>query len=73
MGNLDIKTMKIKECNSSWKNVLLVCGVPVLIVKGNKTLQNCISYLLNGEPKLTDGKIMKILDRVREVAQNDKR
>ena len=72
-NNLDIKTMKIKECNSSWKNVLIVEGVPVLIVKGNKALQNCISYLMNGEPKLTDGKIMKILDRVREVAQNDKR
>ena len=69
-NNLDIKTMKIKECNSSWKNVLMVGGVPVLIVKGNKSLQNCISYLLNGEPKLTDGKIMKILDRVREVSEN---
>ena len=69
-NNLDIKTMKIKECNSSWKNVLMVGGVPVLIVKGNKSLQNCISYLLNGEPKLTDGKIMKILDRVRAVSEN---
>lgn len=71
--NLDIKTVKIKECNSSWKSVLIVCGVPVCIVRSNKSLNDCISYLMNGEPKLTDGKIMKILDRVREVAQNDKR
>ena len=71
--NLDIKTVKIKECNSSWKSVLIVCGVPVCIVRSTKSLNDCISYLMNGEPKLTDGKIMKILDRVREVAQNDKR
>lgn len=65
----DIKTVKIKECNSSWKHILIVCDVPVCIVKSNKTLQNCISYLMNGEPKLTDGKIMKILDKVREMTE----
>jgi hypothetical protein len=40
---LNIKTIKVKEYNSSWKNILLV----------------------NREPELSDGKIMKVLKNLR--------
>lgn len=63
---IDVSTIKIKEYNSSWKHIICVDGKPICIVRGNKTLSKCISYLLNGEPVLNDGKIMKILDKVRD-------
>ena len=31
----------------------------------------CVGYLLNGEPILNDGKIMKTLDEIREVNENE--
>ncbi len=62
---MNITTVKIKEYSSSWKYVLIVNGNPVCIVRGNKSLNACISYLLNGEPALKDGHIMKLLDKVK--------
>lgn len=62
---MEIRTVKIKEYNSVRKHVLIVDGNPVCLVRGNRSLQDCISYLMNGAPVLKDGKIMKILDKVR--------
>lgn len=61
-----ISTLKIKEYNSTPKHVIIVNGTPICIVRGNNSLRDCISYLTNGEPKLKDGKIMKMLDKARE-------
>lgn len=62
---MKISTLKVKEYNSTNKYVLMVEGIPVCIVRGNKSLNDCISYLMNGEPSLKDGKIMKLLDKLR--------
>lgn len=62
---MNINTLKVKEYNSTNKYVLMVEGIPVCIVRGNKSLNDCISYLMNGEPSLKDGKIMKLLDKLR--------
>lgn len=62
---MNISTVKAKEYNSTNKHVLMVEGIPVCIVRGNKSLNDCISYLINGEPLLKDGKIMKLLDKVK--------
>lgn len=71
---MNITTAKIKEYSSSYKYVLIVNGNPVCIVRSNKSLNACISYLINGEPVLKDGHIMKLLDKYRKtVIQNDKR
>lgn len=61
---MNISTVKVKQYNSTYKHILMVEGIPVCIVRGNKSLNDCISYLMNGEPLLKDGKIMKLLDKV---------
>lgn len=62
---MNITTVKVKEYSSSYKYILIVHGNPVCIVRSNKTLNACISYLMNGEPELKDGRIMKLLDKVK--------
>lgn len=63
---MNISTVKVKEYNSTKKHILIVDGNPICIVRGNKSLNDCISYLMNGEPSLKDGRIQKLLDRVKE-------
>ena len=63
---MEISTTKVKQYSSKYKNVLLIDGVPVCITRGHKSLNDCISYLLTGEPKLRDGKIMRILEKYRK-------
>ena len=62
---MNISTVKIKEYNSTYKHILLVNGKPICIVRGNKSLADCTSYLMNGEPSLKDGKIKRLLDKVK--------
>ena len=62
---MNISTVKVKQYNSSYKHILMVEGIPVCIVRGTKSLNDCINYLMNGEPTLKDGRIMKILDKVK--------
>ena len=62
---MDISTVKVKQYGSKHKYILLVEGIPVCITRGINSLNDCISYLMIGEPKLKDGRIMKILDKVR--------
>lgn len=62
---MDISTVKVKQYGSKYKYVLLVDSVPLCITRGVNSLNDCISYLMNGEPKLKDGRIMKIFDKVR--------
>ena len=62
----NIKTIKLKQYNSSWKYIIIVNDEPICIVRGNRILSNCINYLMNGEPELSDGKIMKIFKRLRK-------
>lgn len=63
---MTISSVKVKEYNSTNKHILMVDGKPVCITRGNKSLNDCISYLMNGEPDLKDGRIKKILDKVKE-------
>lgn len=62
---MDINIVKIKEYNSTYKHILVVNGTPICIVRGNRSLNDCISYLMNGEPSLKDGKIKGLLDKVK--------
>lgn len=63
---MNISSVKVKEYNSTNKHILMVDGNPVCIARGNKSLNDCISYLMNGEPDLKDRRIKKILDKVKE-------
>ena len=67
---MNISVVKVKEYNSTNKHIRMVEGIPVCIARGDKSLNDCISYLMNGEPLLKDGRIMKLLDRVKGGADN---
>ena len=60
-----MSTAKVKQYSSKYKHILLIDGIPVCITRGTKSLNDCISYLLTGEPKLKDGSIMRLLDAYR--------
>ena len=62
---MEISTARVKQYNSTYKHILIVNGSPVCMARSSRTLNDCIGYLMNGTPLLSDGKIMKILDRVR--------
>lgn len=66
---MDISVVKVKQYNSTYKHVLVVNGTPVCITRSGFTLTDCVNYLINGTPVLNDGKIMKILDKVREESE----
>ncbi len=66
---MNISTVKVKEYSSKNKHILMVNGNPVCIVRGSKSLNDCISYLMNGEPSLKDGRIQKLLDKVKGAVE----
>ena len=66
---MNISTARVKQYGSTYKYVLMVEGIPVCVVRGSKSLNDCIGYLMNGEPFLKDGKLMKILDKVKGGAE----
>ena len=43
---MNISSVKVKEYNSTNKHILMVEGKPICIVRGNKSLNDCISYLI---------------------------
>ena len=66
----EISVVKAKQYSSTYKHILMINGVPAVIVRGNQSLSDCISYFMNGEPELKDGKIMKILDNIKKGGAN---
>ncbi len=61
----NIKVEQVKQYNSTYRNVLMIDGVPVCIVTGDKKVSECIQYLSGYNADINDGKIKKILDRYR--------
>ena len=66
----EISVVKAKQYSSTYKHILMINGVPAVIVRGNQSLSDCISYFMNGEPELKDGKIMKILENIKKGGAN---
>lgn len=62
---MTIKTKKVKQYNSTYKYVIMIDEDVVCLCRGQKQCLDCIRYLMNGGPKLKDGKIMKELDKYR--------
>lgn len=63
---MDIKVEKVKQYNSTNKNILMVDGTPICIVAGNNKTSECIQYLSGYSADINDGKIKRILDKYRE-------
>ncbi|GFI24192.1 hypothetical protein IMSAGC011_02988 [Lachnospiraceae bacterium] len=67
---MDRNVVKVKQYNSTYKNVLMVDGASICIVAGDKKVSECIQYLSGYNTKINDGKIKKILDKYRHSLEN---
>lgn len=67
---MDIKVEKVKQYNSTYKNVLMVDGKPICIVAGDKKMSECIQYTSGYNADINDGKIKKILNKYRQTSAN---
>lgn len=61
---MDISVVKVKQYNSTKKNVIMVDGEPICVVAGEKNTADIIAYLNGYNRPINDGKIKKILDNV---------
>lgn len=66
MSEMKIKTFKVKQYNSTIKTVVMVNDEPVCICGSGQTLSTILSYLQGYSEVITDGKVKKRLDKVRE-------
>lgn len=60
---MNIDVYKVKQFSSTYKNIIVVDGKPICIVKGDKTTSDVIAYIQGYSQELKDGKIMKIIDK----------
>ena len=68
---MDIKIVKVKQYNSTYKNVLMVDGVPICIVAGDKKVNDCIQYLSGYNADISDGKIKKVLNKYQKDSNRE--
>ena len=62
---MEIKVSRIKQYNSTHKNVIMVDGKPICIVAGQKITSNCVAYLQGYDVEINDGAIKNKLDKMR--------
>ena len=70
---MEITTYRIKQYNSTNKTVVLVDNKPVCIVSGSttgKTVSNIMAYLEGYDVPINDGKIKKLLDKIKKNKAN---
>lgn len=62
---IDIK--KVKCYNSTFKHVVMVSGEPVCIVDSSKRASDIVYYLNGYDVVISDGRIKKMLDNMRNA------
>lgn len=62
---MDIKILKVKQYNSTYKRIVIVNGIPICVTESDKRASECIQYLNGYNADINDGKIRKILDKYR--------
>lgn len=68
---MGINVVKVKQYNSTYKNILMIDGNPVCIVAGDRKASECIQYFSGYNVDVNDGKIKKILDKYRDNSINE--
>lgn len=64
---MDIKTIKVKQYNSTYKYILMIDGEPACIADGSARINECMQYVYGCNADINDGKIRKILDKYRQL------
>lgn len=62
---MKITQTRVKQCNSTYKTVISVDGIPVCITRSNKIASDIVSYLSGYDVEINDGKLKKQLDKIR--------
>lgn len=62
---MDIKIVKVPSLSTKPRQVLMVDGNPIIEARGNRSMNDCVSYLMNDEPIPKDGNIKRALDNVK--------
>lgn len=68
---MEIKVVKVKQYNSTYKHIIMVDRIPVCITESDKRASECIQYLNGYNADINDGKIRKILDKYRTTPVNE--
>lgn len=63
-----VNVINAKEYNGKNKSLLMVNNEPIAIANPNR-MNKILSYLTTGEGVISDGKIKKKLDKIREKEQ----
>lgn len=64
---MEIDVKRVKGYNSTYKHVVMVSGEPVCIVDSSKRSSDIVSYLNGYDVVISDGRIKKILDKLRNA------
>lgn len=67
---MEIKVVKVKQYNSTYKHVIMIDGEPVCLTNSDKMASECIQYLNGYTADINDGKVRKALDKYRMAPVN---
>ena len=62
---MDIKTVKVKQYNSTWKHILMIDNNPVCIFNSENRIAEALQYLNGYDSDINDGYVKKELDKYR--------
>lgn len=67
---MDVKIMKLKQYNSTWKHLLVINGDPLCVFESQNRLNEALQYVNGYDADINDGYIKKILDKYRAPLRN---
>lgn len=68
---IQLRVVKVKQYNSTYKYIVLHNSAPVCITQSHKRASMIIAYLQGYKVAIGDRKIKKNLDQIRKEIQND--
>lgn len=63
---MKVKVVKVKQYNSTYKHILVVDDKPICVTESANRASDLIAYLGGADVKVSDGKIRRELDKVKE-------
>lgn len=63
---MKVKVVKVKQYNSTYKHILVVDDEPICVTESANRASDLIAYLGGADVKVSDGKIRRELDKVKE-------
>lgn len=67
---MDVKIMKLKQYNSTWKHLLVINGEPLCIFDSQNRANEALQYLNGYDADINDGHVKKVLNKYRLPLKN---